>query len=142
MYYHEKIPTARRSQLTKHYVDLGMCFTDINYRRQGVAGMLMEWGINKADELGVECFLESTSIAVPLYQRFEYLIIDENEITAPIPNPSEEWKDLEKRYLPICSWVTTLVMLKVCFANLIVSGLTCGGQWKENMRKAQSILGR
>lgn len=77
-----------------------MCYTDPGYRRHGVAGMMMNWGTNKADELGVECFLASSDIAIPTYQHSKFLVIDRTDEDMTIPNPSDEWKKLVEWHCP------------------------------------------
>ena len=38
-------------------------------QRQGVGGMLVRWGTEKADKLGLECFLESSPFGYGLYKK-------------------------------------------------------------------------
>ncbi|KAJ0108912.1 hypothetical protein J7T55_005455 [Diaporthe amygdali] len=52
-----------------HYL-LGMIVTSPDYRRRGAASLLMQWGIEKADERGVEIYLESSLAGRPLYEKF------------------------------------------------------------------------
>ncbi|KAL1631972.1 hypothetical protein SLS56_004177 [Neofusicoccum ribis] len=52
-----------------HYV-LGMIVTDPNYRRRGAANMLLQWGAARADEAGVDIYIESSIAGRPLYESF------------------------------------------------------------------------
>lgn len=61
----------------------------------------MEWGTKKADELGLDTFVESTEIAVPLYKKYGFVKIDHLAVDASIPDPSEEWKGIVARNLPM-----------------------------------------
>lgn len=61
--------------------------------------MLMEWGINKANELVVECFLMSTAIGVPLYHFFKFQVVDTFTVNMTILDPSPEWKEWEEGIL-------------------------------------------
>ena len=36
------------------------CFTRPKYQGQGMAGTLIEWGVRKADELGLEAHVEAS----------------------------------------------------------------------------------
>lgn len=79
---------------------LGMCYTDPQYRRRGAATMLLDWGIQKADELGVEIFFDSTPWAVPFYIKAGFVKIDDVFLDMHMDDPSEEWREWEKRILP------------------------------------------
>lgn len=61
----------------------------------------MNWGTQKADELGLDCFVESTEIAVPLYKKYGFVTVDHFSLDASIPNASEEWKTISARNLPM-----------------------------------------
>ncbi|KAL1882194.1 hypothetical protein Daus18300_000680 [Diaporthe australafricana] len=52
-----------------HYL-LGMIVTSPDYRRRGAASLLVRWGIHRADERGVEIYLESSMAGKPLYEKF------------------------------------------------------------------------
>lgn len=39
---------------------LGMIVTPPDYRRRGAASLVVRWGIDRADERGVEIYLESS----------------------------------------------------------------------------------
>ncbi|KAF4635646.1 hypothetical protein G7Y89_g2446 [Cudoniella acicularis] len=96
----EEATVLKVKRQTRPHLWLGMCYTDPVYRRQGAATMLMEWGVKKADELDLECFLDSTPIGVPLYKNFGFLAIDDTSLDMTITNPSDEWKEWEKKILP------------------------------------------
>jgi hypothetical protein len=61
----------------------------------------MEWGTKKADELGLDSFIESTEIAVPLYEKNGFIKVGYFAVDATIPDPSEEWKGIAARNLPM-----------------------------------------
>jgi hypothetical protein len=58
----------------------------------------MDWGIQKADKLGVYCYMEGSQTGVPLYRKHEFEIIEEKEIKPgkKEEEKSEEWKVLEQ----------------------------------------------
>lgn len=49
---------------------LGMIVTSPDYRRRGAASLLLQWGLDQADEQGVEIYLESSVAGRPLYEKF------------------------------------------------------------------------
>lgn len=52
------------------YYLLGMIVTAPEYRRRGAAGLLVRWGLDKADEDGVEIYLEASVAGRPMYEKF------------------------------------------------------------------------
>jgi len=46
------------------------------YHRKGVGTMLMQWGVDMADELGLEGYLEATMMGKPLYEKFGFQVVD------------------------------------------------------------------
>ncbi len=61
----------------------------------------MEWGTKKADELGVEAFIEATEDGKPLYLNHGFVVTNEFELKPTTPNPTEAWQALEKQLLPM-----------------------------------------
>lgn len=57
--------------------------------------MLNEWGIRKADELGLESCVESVPFAVSFYEKVGYGNVAglEPKNSAAVSNPSEKWKE-------------------------------------------------
>lgn len=47
-----------------------MIVTLPEYRRRGVATSLVQWGIDAADEMGLEIYLESSVAGLPMYEKF------------------------------------------------------------------------
>lgn len=77
-------------------VVLNMCFVHPDHRRRGAASLLVEWGTKKADEMGVEAFIESTDDGKPLYERYGFANMNEFYLKPTKPDPGEDWKKLEK----------------------------------------------
>lgn len=81
--------------------DLEVCFVTPKYRRQGVGRLLMDWGVQKADRLGMESYLDSTPMGVPLYEQYGYVSPGWVHVKAPEnTNPSARWKVLEATLVP------------------------------------------
>lgn len=52
-----------------------MIVTAPEYRRRGAASLLLQWGIDKAEEAGVEIYLESSVAGRPLYEKFGFRVL-------------------------------------------------------------------
>lgn len=66
--------------------------TDPSYRGRGLAALLIDWGVKAADELGWECYLDGTAKAVPLYQRWGFQGLKEQDpecISLPMVRPAK-----------------------------------------------------
>ncbi|KAI0404435.1 hypothetical protein F4802DRAFT_598133 [Xylaria palmicola] len=72
-------------------------FTSPAYRRRGIAQQFMSWGMSKADELGVEMFLDASPVGRPLYEANDFVCIRENIISPKTETPDEGWKKMESR---------------------------------------------
>lgn len=57
---------------TRPYYVLDTLVTHPDHHRRGAGGMLVQWGCEKADELGVEAFLEASPMGQPLYARYGF----------------------------------------------------------------------
>lgn len=62
------------------------------YRGQGAAQLMLEWGIHKADERGMEMCVESVPFAVPIYNRFGFANVDMLIPDFLVQNPSPAWQ--------------------------------------------------
>lgn len=49
-----------------------MLVTHPDYRRQGAASMLIQWGCDLADQNGVAAYLDADEDAAPLYRKFGF----------------------------------------------------------------------
>jgi GNAT superfamily N-acetyltransferase len=84
---------------------LNFCFTHPKHRRRGVGRLLMEWGIKKADELGLPSYIEATDIGLRLYEASGFKVEGDIDLDATAENPSEEFTRLrEKLRCPIHGW--------------------------------------
>jgi GNAT superfamily N-acetyltransferase len=62
---------------TRPYAFLNMLFTSPTHFRRGAGAMLLKWGVEKANELGLECYLESSVEGRALYERFGFKVLKE-----------------------------------------------------------------
>jgi len=71
--------------LTMHPV-LDVIFTDPKHQHRGAGSKLVKWGVDRADELGVEAFLESTRFGRHMYEQNGFQITE--SVTFQVP---EKW---------------------------------------------------
>ncbi|KAL8947502.1 MAG: hypothetical protein Q9222_006221 [Ikaeria aurantiellina] len=91
----------RRERMRRPHVLLNICFVHPDFRRRGAGSLLVDWGINKADELGLEAFIEAAMPAIPLYLRHDFKVMDNYWIDPKVSQPSEEWERLKEQIPPI-----------------------------------------
>jgi len=66
-----------------YFLEVLCCLPD--HRGQGLAGQLLKWGNDRADEKGWECYLDAAKKAEPLYEKWGY----EHQIFRDPKSPSE-----------------------------------------------------
>lgn len=102
-----QVLNPRAERYTRPHAHLHICFVHPEHRRRGVGSMMVEWGVTKADKMGVESFLEASFIARPLYEKFGFVVVTTEEADTTIEKPNKNWKSLEQRFLPYkwhCMW--------------------------------------
>ena len=52
--------------------DLHICYTDEAYRRRGAGSLMMQWGCDLADLLGIKCWVEASEEGTFLYKAHGY----------------------------------------------------------------------
>ncbi|KAI1361536.1 acyl-CoA N-acyltransferase [Xylaria arbuscula] len=98
--------TRPRSQVAqKPHLYLFIIYTHPDYRRKGVGQQFMDWGIKKADEMGVDFYLDSTPYGRPLYEANGFTYIEENVNIPKSDSPDEKWKEIEKKVGPFTFWL-------------------------------------
>ncbi|RYP59783.1 hypothetical protein DL769_008401 [Monosporascus sp. CRB-8-3] len=88
-------PRVRVGQRPQVY--LFIVFTHPDYRRKGIGQKFMDWGMAKADEMGVELFLDATPVGRPLYDANGFVEVEKNVIIPRTNNPDDAWKATEKK---------------------------------------------
>jgi len=61
---------------TKVYYKLDTLVTHSSHHRRGAGGLLLKWGCDRADEDGVEAYLEASEMGAPLYARYGFESIE------------------------------------------------------------------
>ena len=70
---------------TKGHIMLQVLATLPEHHRRGIGGMHLAWGAEKADELGLQSYLEASPAGRPLYERMGF------ERVRDIPFDAREW---------------------------------------------------
>ena len=85
-------------------LDLNIIFTHPHYRRKGAGDLIMQWGLKKADEMGVEMWLDATVYGIPLYKKYGFRIVHENTLHPKTDKPNDEWKKIEGELKTMTMW--------------------------------------
>ena len=56
-------------------VCLDILAVDPAYQKQGIGSALVEWGVKKADRMGVEAVVESSVFEEGLYERYDFVYV-------------------------------------------------------------------
>ena len=62
------------------------------YRRQGIGSLLMDVGVTRADELGVECWMEASSMGKPLYEKHGFRSLFKMVFDTERRDASDVWR--------------------------------------------------
>jgi GNAT superfamily N-acetyltransferase len=65
----------RRIMGTRPYIYLDVLFTHPRHHRRGAGAMMVKYGVDLADELGIEAYHESSVEGRALYERFGYKVL-------------------------------------------------------------------
>jgi GNAT superfamily N-acetyltransferase len=84
---------------------LNMICTHPKYRRRGVAALMMQWGVERADERDCDMFIEAAVEGRLLYQNFGLLDVDKLSTPRPEGETDGEWKKLEEMYPFTATWM-------------------------------------
>ena len=57
--------------------------------------MMMKWGLDKADALGLDSFVEATEAGYEMYKAARFITVDEFWADATTDAPTQEWKSLK-----------------------------------------------
>jgi predicted N-acetyltransferase YhbS len=54
--------------------------------------MLVQWGLERANAVGVEAVVESVPFSVPFYEKCGFGCVEQIDIDFSVPEPSEQWQ--------------------------------------------------
>ena len=72
------------------------CGTHSEYRRRGASLMMMKWGLDKADAMGLDSFVEATEAGYEMYKAAGFITVDEFWADTKTDAPTQEWKSLKE----------------------------------------------
>jgi len=89
--------------MNKPHVFLNILFTHPEHRGKGAASLVMKWGLEHADRLGLESFIEATDMGKPVYEKFGFDVVETREWHLE-KQSTEEGKKVEAELLPFQWW--------------------------------------
>ncbi|KAL4993214.1 hypothetical protein BDV10DRAFT_29942 [Aspergillus recurvatus] len=80
-------------------------FVHPSYRRHGIADLLLEEECRRADELGLEVYMEAvTAMGVPIFMRHGFIPYRKVSVEPKSRKADEEWRDMERKMQPLRFW--------------------------------------
>ena len=76
---------------------VGWCGTHSQHRRRGAGLKMMQWGLQKADAMGLDSFVEATDLGYDMYKAAGFFSVNEFWVDAQTDRPTEEWENLKKQ---------------------------------------------
>ncbi|RHZ60847.1 hypothetical protein CDV55_105960 [Aspergillus turcosus] len=70
----------RRIMRRRPHYYLEMLGTRPGYHGRGLASRLLRWGLERADEVGLETYLSSSPAGRPLYEKYGFRVVEEREV--------------------------------------------------------------
>ncbi|KAF3392942.1 hypothetical protein DPV78_010135 [Talaromyces pinophilus] len=85
---------------------LNIIFTLPEHQRKGIGRAMLDWGLAKADKLGLESWLDGSVFGFPLYQSVGFLTYGSNNVSIKMPEDyteqqQAEWEHYKKAMLPV-----------------------------------------
>jgi len=72
------------------------CGTHSEHRRRGAGLMMMQWGLNKADAMGLDSFVEATEAGHEMYKAAGFITVNDLWADARTEKSTDEWESLKK----------------------------------------------
>lgn len=70
------------------------------HRMRGIGSLLMAIGVQQADQMDVECWLESSGMGKPLYEKFGFQSLLKLAFDSEKPDASDEWRKCAHELTP------------------------------------------
>ncbi|KAL9625351.1 MAG: hypothetical protein Q9160_000414 [Pyrenula sp. 1 TL-2023] len=80
-----------------YYPVIQWCGTKSAYRRRGIGMLMMKWGTERADQMGISSFVEATDLGEPLYRAAGFVTSHEFTFDASPDKPDEEWQSWRRK---------------------------------------------
>jgi GNAT superfamily N-acetyltransferase len=81
----------RRDRVQGPGVVLDVCYTHPAWQGKGAGKLLVAWGTQQADDLGLKCFVEASYLGRPLYEKFGFVVGE--HVLLQGGKVREEWKE-------------------------------------------------
>ncbi|PQE20025.1 hypothetical protein CJF31_00011858 [Rutstroemia sp. NJR-2017a BVV2] len=94
----------RGERMWRPHCQLDYMFTDVPYRGKGYASMLMQWGMQRAEEKGLEVVVESSEMGHDLYKKFGLRTIEKIALDMRVERPSNTWRRLQSDLGDVLLW--------------------------------------
>jgi GNAT superfamily N-acetyltransferase len=79
----------------KPFSVLNFLFTTPSYRHKGIGSQLVRWGTQEADHQGLECWTEATDIDRSVYEKNDFILIEDVLIELEQPDNLTEVEQTE-----------------------------------------------
>ncbi|KAL4948053.1 hypothetical protein BDW69DRAFT_203827 [Aspergillus filifer] len=80
-------------------------FVHPEYRRHGIADLLLSEETRRADELGLEAYMEAvTAMGVPIFMRHGFIPWKKVVVRPEKRDADSQWKDMESKMQPLRFW--------------------------------------
>ncbi|KAF4634827.1 hypothetical protein G7Y89_g3276 [Cudoniella acicularis] len=87
----KQLYAARHWWMQRPHIVPNMMSVHPKHRHRGIGGLLTTWGIEQAQKLGLECWLEASEPARFLYEKYGFQTLFKMVLSPEKANPSEEW---------------------------------------------------
>ncbi|KUJ24598.1 uncharacterized protein LY89DRAFT_776679 [Mollisia scopiformis] len=81
----------RTAKMKEPHILNNFCFVHPKHRRRGAGRLMMQWGADKADELGLPAYVEATDDGLQLYKEYGFKVESELSLDPSVENPSEDF---------------------------------------------------
>lgn len=87
----EEIMGRRRERNQGPAALLDICYVHPEWQGKGAGKLLVKWGTEKADEMGVRTFVEASYLGRPLYEKFGFVVGE--HVLLDGGNVNRKWKE-------------------------------------------------
>ncbi|KAL2826710.1 hypothetical protein BDW59DRAFT_145071 [Aspergillus cavernicola] len=95
----------REKFMARPHIYFYIGFIEASYRQLGLIDMLIGEKCRRADELGLECYLEAVAArGVAIFMRQGFIPFREVAIEPKRENADDEWKEMERKMQPLSFW--------------------------------------
>lgn len=65
---------------------------------------MMDWGRKKADEMGVEMWVDAGELGVPVYEKHGFTVVNTSRVQPTKSDPGEVWQKMDQELQPLQNW--------------------------------------